>query len=230
MKIMRGIASFLYTFVIYMGLPLIGWGLDDLPGFFAVPQFSGYAVSIVAFGMLASYLLQRPGGMGNRLGKGLESKFVPRQRLVRILVTGILFGALVCVPFTDRRGIGVLSDNSLMRWIGLVLAILGMGLIFWSGAALGRLYSPEVTLQKEHSLITAGPYRTIRHPRYLGGMVQGIGLSLLFRSWIGLLLTLLFVAIILFRINDEEVLMSKEFGETWETYCQKSWRLIPFIF
>lgn len=230
MKIVRSIASFLYTLAIYIGLPLVGWGLEHLSEFFSSLQLIGYSISIIGFGVLAGFLIQRPGGMGNMLGKGQENKFVPRQHLVRILITGMLFGALVFVPFADRRNLGVLPDNSLMRWIGLVLAILGMGLIFWSGIALGRLYSPEVTLQKEHSLITTGPYRYIRHPRYLGGIVQGIGLALLFRSWIGILLTLLFVAAILFRIKDEEVLLSKEFGETWKAYSQNSWRLLPFVF
>jgi protein-S-isoprenylcysteine O-methyltransferase Ste14 len=187
-------------------------------------------MSIVAFGLLAGYLIQRPGGLGNTTGKGQENKFVPRQRIVRIFVTVMLFCALVFVPFADRRNIGVVMDSPVLRWAGLVLAILGMGLIFWSGIALGRLYSPEVTLQKEHHLITDGPYRYIRHPRYLGGMVQGIGLSLLFRSWIGIVLTLVFVAIVLFRIKDEETLMSREFGLEWETYCRKSWRMVPFVF
>jgi len=118
----------------------------------------------------------------------------------------------------------------MLRWTGLVLATTGMGGIFWSGWALGRLYSPEVTLQKEHHLVTYGPYRWIRHPRYLGGMLQGIGLSLLFRSWIGLILTAVFVVIILFRIRDEEAMMSAEFGAGWQEYCRKSWRLIPLLF
>jgi protein-S-isoprenylcysteine O-methyltransferase Ste14 len=230
MKIVGSIASFLYTLAIYVGLPLLGWGFDDLPGFFALPQLTGYSMSIAAFGLLAGYLIQRPGGMGNTLGKGQESRFVPRQRLVRILVTGMLFCALVFVPFADRRGIGVMAGSPVMRWAGLVLAILGMGLIFWSGWALGRLYSPEVTLQKDHHLITDGPYRLIRHPRYVSGIVQGIGLSLLFRSWIGLVLTLVFAIIILFRIRDEEAMMSREFGPEWETYRKKSRRLIPLVF
>jgi protein-S-isoprenylcysteine O-methyltransferase Ste14 len=230
MKIVRGVGSFFYTLLIYVGLPLLGWGLDDLPGFFSFPQLVGYSVSIAAFGLLAGYLIQRPGGMGNTLGKGQEDKFVARQRIVRILVTGMLFGALVFVPFADRRGIGVMAGGPGMRWIGLALAILGMGMIFWSGFALGRLYSPEVTLQEDHHLVTDGPYHYIRHPRYLGGMLQGIGLSLLFRSWIGLALTLVFLVIVLFRIQDEEALMSKEFGGEWKIYCQKSWRLIPLIF
>ncbi len=182
-----------------------------------------------AFAHLAGYMVLRSEGLGNR-GKGLEDKFVPRQRIVRILVTGMLFCALVFVPFADRRGIGVMVGDPVMRWTGLVLTTLGMGLIFWLELALGRLYSPEVTLQKDHRLVTDGPYCYIRHLCYLGGMLQGIGLSLLFRSWIGLVLTFVFVVIVLFRIKDEEALMSREFGETWKSYCKKSWRLMPLIF
>jgi protein-S-isoprenylcysteine O-methyltransferase Ste14 len=112
----------------------------------------------------------------------------------------------------------------------MVLAILGMGLIFWSSWALGRLYSPEVTLQNEHHLITHGCYRFIRHPRYLGGIVQGCGLSLLFRSWVGLILTFVFVVVVLFRVRDEEAMMQREFGMEWEAYCRRSWRLIPLFY
>jgi len=229
MNIVRSMGSFFYTLAIYVGLPLLGWGLDDLPGFLSLPQLVGYCISIAGFGLLAGYLIRRPDGLGSR-GKGMEEKFVPRQRIVRFLVTGMLFFALIFVPFADRRGIGVMAGESSIRWTGLIFEILGMGLIFWSGIALGRLYSPDVTLQKEHRLITGGPYRSIRHPRYLGGIVQGVGLSLLFRSWIGLAFTAVFTVIILFRIKDEEVLMSGEFGEVWGQYCKKSFRLIPFIF
>lgn len=230
MKIARSLLSFVYTLVIYIGLPLLGWGLDDLPGFLAFPQLTGYSASIIVFGLLAGYLIQRPGGMGNTLGKGRTDTFVPRQRAVRLLITGMLFGALVFVPFADRRDIGVMNDWAWLRWAGMLLAILGMGLIFWSGIALGRLYSPEVTLQKEHRLITDGPYRLIRHPRYLGGIVQGFGLSLLFRSWVGILLTFVFILVVIFRIRDEESMLRAEFGAQWEAYCDKAWRLMPLIY
>jgi protein-S-isoprenylcysteine O-methyltransferase Ste14 len=229
MKIIRGIGSFLYTLFIYVGLPILGWGLDDLSGFFGVPQLFGYSISIAIFGLVFAYqMIRHPEGL--RGGRGQDAKFLPRQRAVRILVTGMLLGALVFVPFTDRRGIGVMESNQVVRWMGLVLAIIGMGLILWSGLTLGRLYSPEVTIQKNHHLVTKGPYHYIRHPRYLGGMIQGAGLSLLFRSWIGLALTFLFIAVVLFRIKDEEALMGREFGEEWASYCKKSWRLIPGIF
>lgn len=229
MNITRSVASFFYTLLIYVGLPLLGWGVRDFETFFGIPQFTAYAISIAAFGLLAGYAVQRPGGMGN-WGKGREDRFVSRQRVVRAIVTILLFGALIFVPFADRRSIGVFASTPFMRWIGVGVATLGMSVIFWSGLALGRLYSPEVTLQKEHQLITDGPYRYIRHPRYLGGALQGVGLSLLFRSWIGLALTFAFVLIILFRIRDEEVMMREAFGSVWTAYCKRSWRVLPFLF
>jgi protein-S-isoprenylcysteine O-methyltransferase Ste14 len=57
-----------------------------------------------------------------------------------------------------------------------------------------------------------------------------LGASLLFRSWIGLLLNLLVLGLLVQRIYDEEALMHHEFGAEWEGYCQRSWRLIPHLY
>jgi hypothetical protein len=51
---------------------------------------------------------------------------------------------------------------------------------------------------------------------------MGIGQSLLFRSWIGIGITVLAMAVVLFRIHDEEALMYREFGGEWEAYCRQS--------
>lgn len=162
-------------------------------------------------------------------GKGRTEKFVPRQRIVRIAVTIVLFIGLVLIPFADRRNLLVMAANSNLRWIGLVLGALGLGLVFWSGLSLGRFYSQELTLQEGHRLITRGAYRVVRHPRYLGIFIMGTGLSLLFRSRIGLGLTALAMAVVLFRIRDEEAVMHREFGAEWEAYCRKSRKLVPLI-
>jgi protein-S-isoprenylcysteine O-methyltransferase Ste14 len=103
-------------------------------------------------------------------------------------------------------------------------------IVFWSGIALGRLYSAEVTIQKDHQLITDGPYRYIRHPRYAGGIIYALGFALLFRSWIGFAALILALGVFMLRIRDEEALMQAEFGQEWEAYCKRSWRLIPFIY
>jgi protein-S-isoprenylcysteine O-methyltransferase Ste14 len=228
MKYLRGFGSFLWTCILYAGLPVLGWGVDNIGGFIAQPQRLIYAVSIAGFGLVAAcQMILLPDSFQGGMGK--TEKFVPRQRIVRIAVTLLLFLGLVLVPFTDRRSLLVMPENPGLRWIGLALAVLGLGLIFWSGLTLGRFYSQEVTLQEGHRLITSGAYRLVRHPRYLGILFLGIGSSLLFGSWVGLALTALAMAFVLFRIRDEEALMHREFGAEWEAYCRKSNKLIPYL-
>ena len=106
----------------------------------------------------------------------------------------------------------------------------GMLLVYLSGITLGRLYSKDVTIQENHKLVTSGVYSHIRHPRYLGGILSSIGLSLLFRSWAGGIGVVIFVILILIRIQDEEKLMHQEFGLLWESYCSKTWKMIPSFF
>jgi protein-S-isoprenylcysteine O-methyltransferase Ste14 len=142
----------------------------------------------------------------------------------------MLYAALIGLPFLDRREITSISTLMVCRWAGVVLFSLGIGLVFWSGLALGKLYSADVTLQNDHKLITDGPYKLIRHPRYSGGILLGFGLGFLFNSWAGLLGSLIFFPIILFRIQDEEKLMREAFSEEWQEYCGKTKRLIPFIY
>jgi protein-S-isoprenylcysteine O-methyltransferase Ste14 len=65
---------------------------------------------------------------------------------------------------------------------------------------------------------------------YLGLIVCPAGVGLAFGSWIGIALPLLLTALFVWRIADEEKLMYREFGERWEAYCRRTWRLVPFVY
>ena len=229
MKFLRTILFFIATLLIYLGVTLLGWGLADLEGFFSSAPRLWYAVVVGLFS-LAVGIQAYSSTEGIRGGKGEEGKFVFRQRLVRIGLVLSLYIALFFIPFFDRRGIVTFGDSGIVRWLGVVLSALGFTLVFWSGLALGRQYSADVTIQEGHHLITNSVYRYIRHPRYLGVIALSIGVSCIFRSWIGLVASLFFLVVLLYRIKDEEMLMHEEFSEEWEAYCKRSWRLIPYLY
>jgi protein-S-isoprenylcysteine O-methyltransferase Ste14 len=231
MKHARAGLYLLTTLVMYLGLPLVGWGMDDLQGFLSLPARSGYAVVVMAIAVAIGYVaLAAPEAIRGGPSQGERDKLVRRQSVVRVAVVLLLYGGLIFLPYADRHAIGVLNDGQLNRWAGLALFGVGIALVLWSGIALGRLYSPEVTVQEDHHLITDGPYRHVRHPRYLGGILYALGFSLVFRSWVGVAATVLSLGVFWLRIRDEEALMRREFGPAWETYCQRSWRLIPFVY
>ena len=73
-------------------------------------------------------------------------------------------------------------------------------------------------------------YSVIRHPSYLGLLIIMLGWGVAFRSWIGILIALLFVPIIVARINSEERLLQSEFGATYDAYRARTWRLIPRVY
>jgi len=229
MKFLRTILFFIATLLIYLGVALIGWGLGDLEGFFSSGPRLGYAVVVGMFS-LAVGVQAYSSTEGIRGGKGEEGKFVFRQRLVRIGLVLSLYIALFFIPFFDRRDLVVFGDSGIARWLGVTLSALGFILVFWSGLALGRQYSADVTIQEGHHLITNSIYRYIRHPRYLGVIALSVGVSCIFRSWIGLVASLIFLVILLYRMKDEESLMHKEFGGEWEAYYKRSWRLIPYLY
>jgi protein-S-isoprenylcysteine O-methyltransferase Ste14 len=229
MKYLRAVASIIATLLVYLGLPLLGWGINDLPSFFSSYPRLGYAVLLMFLALAVGYqAINTPEGF--RGGRGDKSKRFHRQSIVAAVLIFILFGALIFLPFADRHGVGVMIDSQAVRWPGLVLAGLGFALIFWSGVALGKMYSAEVTIQKNHQLVTTGLYQYIRHPRYLGVIFVAIGLSLLFRSWIGLIVSIPLLVVLLSRIKDEEAVLYEEFGLEWDAYRKQSWRLIPYLY
>jgi protein-S-isoprenylcysteine O-methyltransferase Ste14 len=87
-----------------------------------------------------------------------------------------------------------------------------------------------VAIQPGHTLVTSGVYGVIRHPSYLGLLINALGWALAFRSGVGVLLTTLLVPPLLVRIRAEERLLRDQFGGEYEAYCRRTWRLIPGLY
>jgi len=225
----RAIWTFTGTLAIYLGLSLVGWGLADLRGFFGSPARSVYSVIVALFGAAVAYqAMVAPEGIQG--SPGLQERRAQRQATIGYAMLLILVVGLIVLPLCDRRGLAVLPESPFTRWPGVILAATGYALVFLSGIYLGRLYSAEVTIQEGHKLITAGPYRLLRHPRYLGILLITLGASLVFRTWAGIVLFPFVLALLLWRIKDEEALMAREFGDAWRVYCRRAWRLVPGIY
>ena len=222
---LRAITKLLIGIMIFVGLPILGWGFKDIPGFLNHPARLGYAILAV---LLQVFIVIRLPDVGSRRGKGRDTVF--RQRLTILFLQIIPLALVIGAPYCDRRNIVVLADMSLIRHFGLGLFISGFLFMHWAEAVLDKQFSVEVTIQKDHKLITSGPYRYLRHPRYLGIIVFTTGISLTFRSWIGLILVGVLCLVLIWRIHDEEALLKKQFGPDWAAYCRKSWRLIPLIY
>jgi protein-S-isoprenylcysteine O-methyltransferase Ste14 len=70
----------------------------------------------------------------------------------------------------------------------------------------------------------------IRHPSYLGLLLGLFGWALVFRSAVGVLVSLLLSPRLVVRMNAEEALLEAEFGERYAAYRRRTWRPLPFLY
>jgi protein-S-isoprenylcysteine O-methyltransferase Ste14 len=130
--------------------------------------------------------------------------------------------------YTDRKEFWTL-DGDAIRWLGVVLFAAGGALRICPVFVLGRRFSGLVAIQPGHTLVTTGLYRVVRHPSYLGRLVNSLGWALAFRSGVGVLLTALLIPPLVARICAEERLLCSQFGE-YEVYRSRTSRLIPGLY
>jgi protein-S-isoprenylcysteine O-methyltransferase Ste14 len=161
------------------------------------------------------------------LSSGRREDAKNRWIFLPIMILGILLAWLPA--YTDRRDVWTI-DGDAVRYVGLVLFVIGGFLRIGPVFVLGRRFSGLVAIQEGHELVTDGFYRLIRHPSYLGLLVGLCGWNLIFRSAIGLLVSLLILPLLIARMNSEEALLESEFGARYTDYRRRTWRLLPFLY
>ncbi|KAJ8094534.1 hypothetical protein AAF712_010202 [Marasmius tenuissimus] len=117
--------------------------------------------------------------------------------------------------------------------------------------ALGASFTFELSVQKDHKLVTSGLYSVVRHPSYTGAVIT-LGFAALQHlsrgSWVresGILDTTwgrtiifvwfggiaLMIGTLMMRINSEEEMLRKEFGDKWEKWRQDvPYKLFPGVY
>ena len=200
---------------------LAGWGLDDLAGFAREPArllllatIFGTYLAGVALGIELN-----PFRKGEREGRGWP------------IILGMLALPLVWgfTAFCDRRGLLVWNTLADLRYVGVAAYGIGDLVRLLALRDLGRQYSAFITVQPEHRLIQHGIYRMVRHPFYLGQLLFTPSVPLVFRSPLAIFILVSTVLFTLNRIRREENFLMQHL-DSYETYRQHSWRLLPYLY
>jgi len=216
-KFKLGIVSVVST-ALFLGLAILGWG--SVAAFFAHPART--AVAVITFVLVVAALFTQgnlsPGEREDRANRWVLAVFLPIG----------LIGAYL-PAWCDRTDFWTI-DGDVVRWLGVVLYAGGGALRLWPVFVLGRRFSGLVAIQPGHRLVTDGIYGIIRHPSYLGLIVNMLGWALVFRSALGVLLAAITVPILVGRIRSEETLLQSQFGPEYDAYRARTWRLIPGLY
>ena len=150
----------------------------------------------------------------------------------KILIVAIL-GYLVSivlymldVPWTSWSR---LAMPPWLRWLGVIGAASSILLVAWTHRALGRQYSAEFAIQKDHVLVTTGPYAKTRHPMYTALNMFSFSMALTTSNLLVLLFAILVILPFPWIAREEEQVLLETFGEEYREYMRRTGRFFPRI-
>lgn len=124
-----------------------------------------------------------------------------------------------------------ISSYENIRYIGLIVIVIGIVLRLLVIKALGKFFTSDVTIMKNHQLKTSGFYHFLRHPSYTASLLSFIGFGLSLNNWISILIVISVVLMVFInRIKVEEKALIGFFGQTYLDYKKSTKALIPFVY
>ena len=137
------------------------------------------------------------------------------------IACGFLWLAALTLPFWTRPLELVLAAPAAIA--GTLCFALGFAVRVAAYRHLGLMFTYGLGQRAGHQLITDGIYRWMRHPSYVGSLLTLLGLCVVARSWQMLVAeTLAVVPLMGVRIQREEALLARSFGEEWTRYAART--------
>jgi protein-S-isoprenylcysteine O-methyltransferase len=150
---------------------------------------------------------------------------------MRILWLGVAFGVGLAIAAQWIPSARLPGPRNMIRILALVLLLGGLALRWAAILTLGRFFTTDIAVHEGHSVITAGPYRYVRHPSYAGLLLAFLGLGVFFGNWLSLVVLLIPIAfVVIHRIRIEESVLANALGPAYAVYCARTKRLIPGVF
>jgi protein-S-isoprenylcysteine O-methyltransferase Ste14 len=188
-----------------------------------------FGKALILASSIAMVVIRAPHGRRSRVVKVVRSSRGALEIALLTLAWIAFFVPLVWVvspvfAFADY------SLHPVALFAGVACLAVGLWLFARSHADLGTNWSITLEVREKHALVTKGIYRAVRHPMYAALLLYSIGQALVVPNWIvgpsyGVAMALLFA----FRAGPEERMMLQEFGKDYETYMQRTKRLVPGI-
>lgn len=124
----------------------------------------------------------------------------------------------------------LLNPFNLIQYTGIIITLTGIFIRVNTIYKLGKSFSVNIGVHEEQKLLKSGLFKLIRHPAYFGIFLAFIGISISFYNPITTTFGIIFPFIgLMYRIDIEEKILIKYFGNEYKQYQKETKKLIPFI-
>jgi len=165
----------------------------------------------------------------SRTGESLDR----RQEGLLILVTlrpiGLAMMAGLVAYMVDPRSMAWSSIDipAWLRWFGVGAGFLAIPLLLWTLTNLGKNLTDTVVTRRAHTMVSAGPYRWVRHPFYVSVALCALANGLAAANWFLLLTGSVVVTLLVLRTRTEEEKLLLRFGDSYRMYMEQTGRFLP---
>jgi protein-S-isoprenylcysteine O-methyltransferase Ste14 len=115
-----------------------------------------------------------------------------------------------------------------LRWLGFGVWAISMPILWWIEISLGKNFNTTLHLREEHTLVTNGPFKYVRHPMYAAQIPLILSWLPASANWlIGLPGLIGGLLVFVLRIPQEEKVMLERFGKEYQDYMDRTRRFLP---
>jgi len=164
----------------------------------------------------------------NQRGKSPEG--AKRWDRAIIVVWGVLLFVFALVAGFDVGRYQWTTVDFNLIYVGVVIFAVGSIFGIWP-MLINKHYEATVRIQtdRDHQVITTGPYRIVRHPSYLGAIIGYIGMPLIVGSFLSYVIVGVIIGLLIVRTHFEDNTLQNELNGYNEYSERVKYRLIPGV-
>ena len=167
--------------------------------------------------------------LGER-ARGIRADTKGWDKIIVSLAAGLLPMVSWLIAALDVRYGWSVPMPLALHLVGAIGFALGWAVLLWATVS-NPFFEPTVRIQEDRgqTVATGGPYRYVRHPGYLGGIVYQIATPFLLGSWWALIPMVLSVPLYVLRAALEDKTLQEELDGYAEYAQQTRYRLVPGV-
>jgi protein-S-isoprenylcysteine O-methyltransferase Ste14 len=173
------------------------------------------------------YYRLRSQSTGEKLDRWQEGRFI--LFTLRPIAAVTVIGLFAYMINPDSMAWASMPLPAWLRWVGVGCGIAGATLLIRTFQSLGKNLTDTVVTRRQHTLVTKGPYKWVRHPFYDAGAIMMLANALVAANWFVLVGGVLSFSLLVLRTRREEDRLLARFGDSYRSYMERTGRFLPKI-
>jgi protein-S-isoprenylcysteine O-methyltransferase Ste14 len=190
-----------------------------------IPFRVAMVVMLVGAMSIGAYHRLQAAKSGERFDRRLEGTLL--AIVLRLSGLGMWLATIAYIVWPSSVSWASVPLPEAVRYCGLLPGAAGIAMMYWTMTNLGKNLTDTVSTRRDATLVTAGPYRYVRHPFYVTAALLMAAVALLSANWLIAVFGFAVIALLVLRTPKEEQKLVEKFGDAYRDYMARTGRFVP---